>query len=477
MTSRSDKRPFWGFVGGLVVALAFGGLVAFTVQIMRLDPFAEFRTQGRDPDRITLSFGDVLYRRYQSGRLVASARIDRVEVDAQRRFFRARGLREGVVYSGGKGDPAVRFEAAEGVWNTYGREFVVSKGATLWGEDFRLRVQEFRFLETSQELVVPGKIEGRLADGTIEAQSLIYNVDSRFALLGPSVWTGRLQPPESEAKTTWTIKTSEIQQRGDVQVASDAEATDGEIIVKAKYIERNVKTDVIVATGEVQYFSRDTNVLAEKATVYRREKRAVIEGNVTVLVKAEDDETVAVVPLAPFRPVVPPEIARERPPAPRTDQDRELDRQLRSPDNWRQYPVQLYAQRVEVFYERGQRRAIATGEPQARQDLPGGRWRMLWAHRAVYDGEADRLRLESEGDDQGVRFLTSIGDDLVANWFEISTKEGEDAWSASRVSGVVVPDEEDLPQREGERGPNRNPPPAGPPPGLRGPIGAPAGRA
>ncbi|MBL8041035.1 MAG: hypothetical protein JNM04_06765 [Chthonomonas sp.] len=46
------------------------------------------------------------------------------------------------------------------------------------------------------------------------------------------------------------------------------------------------------------------------------------------------------------------------------------------------------------------------------------------------------------------RFKTSIGDDLRADWFLVSTKEGDEAWQGARVEGDVISEDEDLNDRD-----------------------------
>jgi hypothetical protein len=96
--------------------------------------------------------------------------------------------------------------------------------------------------------------------------------------------------------------------------------------------------------------------------------------------------------------------------------------------------------------------------------MNAGRWRAVWTATAFYDGEKDLLKLVSPDGHKTTRVKTSLGDDLICNWFEISTKEDDDAWQAFGAEGVVYPDDEDIPKAKPD--PNKKPPP------LRGQIGA-----
>ena len=50
----------------------------------------------------------------------------------------------------------------------------------------------------------------------------------------------------------------------------------------------------------------------------------------------------------------------------------------------------------------------------------------MWTNTARYDAENEILRLNGTKGKGDARLKNSIGDDLTANWFELSTAEGED---------------------------------------------------
>ena len=47
---------------------------------------------------------------------------------------------------------------------------------------------------------------------------------------------------------------------------------------------------MLTATGRVTYFSGKTDMIADQAVIYRKEKRAVFTGHVDMLVKAKKDQ-------------------------------------------------------------------------------------------------------------------------------------------------------------------------------------------
>jgi hypothetical protein len=297
---------------------------------------------------------------------------------------------------------------------------------------------------------------------------MLYSMADDSYSVGPIVWEGTTEGPlaeiQSQAKPThWKFETKGVSSfKGDLQVFPEGEATDGEIIVKAQLLERNIKTDVVTATGRVFYFSEKANLVCDKAVIYRKEKRAVLTGNVDMLVKPEDARKLAVEEIPPFRPMVPDEVAKGRPSPPsvqKSEAQKALDDEVRSSGTGRKYPVSVTAGKIEYWYAEGQRRAVITGAPQAMQQLAGERWRYVWAVRAEYDGEKERLKmLASDGKDD-LRMKTSLGDDVTARWIDLSTKEDEDDWSALGLKGDLYPDEDEIPKTNN------------PPPPLRGPIG------
>lgn len=445
----------------LAIGLGVGAYIGYSrfSKFIQTDYLARMRlTANPNKEKISLIFEKVRYHHYNREELLASARIDRVEVDQSRRFFRAVGLKNGIVYSKSRKNN-VGFDAKVGVWSVLGKSFEIKDGAHIFGKDFDVHVPSFAFNEQSREITVPGQVVGRLRDGSVKAIGITFNMTNNFFTVGPATWFGQVDAPlddkQAKKKSKWTIKSQGISsQDGDLMRLEKAEATDGEVVVKSDFLERNIKTDVITATGNVQYFSKEANMLCEKAVVDRKIKKATLEGNVSILVKSKDEQKLEVVPLQPFHPEVPPEVAENRPTAPPTEQDKEIDKQLRSSDNWKKYPVMVYCMKVEYWYEKGKRHALISGTPQARQEFPAGRWRQIWGSQANYDVENEVLRIDGNIGLKDARMRTSLGDDLIANWFQVSTKEGDKKWSAEDAEGVMVPDDEDMPDelRSGEGG-------------------------
>lgn len=448
---RFSKRITSGLAWVGMILLGIGGILWIRA-LLSIDPFARLRQPASIGSDVGIRLEDVQLRHYKGTQLRTSAKVARLDVRQDRMYLDLAGISDGVYYAP-KG--SFKFAADRADWNAVTRKIEVTSGAHVQNKDLDLTVTQFSVDQDQAALRVPGRLVGRLYDGNVEAMNLTYRLDNGNYSVGPASWEGLLAVPTQDGeknpkRARWKIKSEGlINHEGDIEKWPDGEATDGEVLVKADMVERNTKTDVITATGKVRYFSQKTNMTCEKAVIFHKEKRAVFTGNVHMLFKPEDqqDKPLMVEEIPPFRPAVPDEISKERPPAPAvTDQDNKLDEQIRSTESLKKYPVTAMSEKVEYWYARGNRHGIITGNPQARQELPGNRWRHIWTPKGLYDGEKETLRMVSSAGKKDTRVKTSLGDDLVCEWFQISTKDGDDAWSGKGVMGDVYPDEEEVPK-------------------------------
>lgn len=451
-------------VGPVSVAAGLGFLAYGAYRLTLTDPFDRFKPSATDSSLPAIELRGVTLRHYSKGKLSGQAEVQRVTIRQDRQVLDFEGITDGR-YRNDKRE--FKFDAKTATYATVARRLEVTSGANIVNADLNLKVPSFTYEGHRSRLLVPGQIKGRLYEGEVLASSLAYNLESGNFILGPAKWVGLASMPQQDGeppaqRSKWTIVTKGTSRRvGDVEVWNDADATDGEVIIKAPKVERNVKTDVVTATGRVLYFGKEANVVCDKVTIYRKEKRAVLEGNVTMLLKPKDQQKLEVAEIPPFRPMVPETVAGGRPPAPSNDDQRKREEELRSPKSVRKYPISVLATRIEYWYAKGNRHAVITGSPQARQDLPDGSWRHIWTNKALYDGEAETLRMVSSDGKRDTRIKTSVGDDLTAIWFQVSTKDDDESWEAEGVQGELFPDDSELP----DRNKNKNPP------GLQGPIG------
>jgi hypothetical protein len=453
------------------IALGAISLIAYLQWFVALDPFASYRRKMRlDPSKeVGVRMKNVRFDIFDDAKKVASCDVERVEIRRDRQLTELFNIRNGKMATD---EGNFQFTAAFGTYEQRTRLLSAQQGTRFWNENVDLKTEGFQYYQKVKRLDAEGKVEGKFYGGTIVAEHFEYLPMKEEASAGPVEWTGDLAANlqdvpgiEATKQKPWNVNGKGFIRKGDVQFFKNGWASDGEVILTADLVEHNTKTDVMTATGNVKYFSGRSNMVCEKAVIYRKERRAELTGNVTMLVKPKEQEKLEETTIPPFRPVVPETIAGARPPAPKTADEKKQDDELRQ-NNARKYPTQIWAEKIEYWYKKGSRHAVVTGSPQARQELPSGRWRHIWTTRAELNVETEWLRLDSAPDKKTTRMKTSLGDDLVAKWLRVSTKEGgEEEMEGEDVSGVVMSDDDDVNSRGG------NPPPPSTKPPLKGRIG------
>ncbi len=458
--SRSTKGAKWIGLGTGFIAMVVGGIYA--IPFVAKDAFAGYgREQGALGADTGIRMEGVKLRSYDKGKLVSQADIDRVDIRQDRQFYDFIGVHNGAVFNK---DGRIDFSSERATFDEISRQLRFDAGVNLKGKDFKIFAPRMTLDEQADTVQAPGPITGTLKGGKIAAMNFKYKIANEEFMAGPLHWQGQLPgeltkgAPVGQGKTSWNIE-GNVKSTKTGLTWTDARATDGEIIVKAPKIVQDRKTDVLTCTGKVYYFSKKANLVADGAIVYRKEKRVVLEGNVRMLTKPKDKADLTETEVPPFRPVVPESISQGRPEAPTPEeaqQQKDLDEALRSSKNVRDYPAMVKANKIEYWYGEGNRHAIATGVPEAFQELEGGRWRHIVAFKGLYDGEKETLRMESSAPaKREVTLKSSIGDDLAGFWFIVSTKEDDEAWEGDGVKGDIKVDDDELPKK-------KDPPP--PPP-------------
>jgi len=431
-----------------VLAIGGGGVLGliYVQAFAKIDPLLNMRKGNvKEPSELGIRLGDVHLVQYDGMQKIAEADVEHVFVTDDRRQYRLGGVSNGSYYS--KEGKQLRFSAPKAIWNSTYKLLTANDGVRVWNADMNLKTATFRIDGIRQTLYAPGSVEGLFYKGQIQSKNLLYSMKNEEARFGPTHWDGNmalsLQDGDKPQAKRWSFDNSNgtLSQRKGIQTFTNTTATDGEIIVKADKIERDTKTDIVTATGHVQYFSPESNMSCEKVVVYRSEKRAILSDTVNMLVKPKAKQTKAeIVEIPPFRPMVPKDIAEHRPDAPppqKTSQDKKLDQDLQDPKTIRDYPMAIKADKIEYWYGKGKRHAIITGDPQARQELPGGRWRHVWAFQAFYDGEKELLRMVSKAGGTDVKYQSSNDDDTMAKEVTVSTEEGNDDLEAIGTTGKV----------------------------------------
>ena len=448
--------------------------------LSRINPFDQYRTSSDELDpRFVVSLEETEFRHYKGPLLQASANVGRLDVMNDEHTIDLHAVRDGMMVRDGR---KYHFDATDANYMSASSLLTVRSNAHLSGSDFDLRSDNLTFDGNREILDVVSPVSGKFHGGDLVAATFHYVVPSgyfkatKITYNGPVDFDADLRQATQAKRTHWDFHCDNMEQSKtdkNVLLYSAGDATDGEIIVSAPHFESNNKTDVLVATGGIKYFSAKSNVIADKITVFRKEKRAVLEGHVQMLVKPKKDEDappkVEVIP--PFTPSVPESISTGRAPAPNTDLEaqKKQDETVRSAKNIHDYPMVVVCDRIEYFYEKGKRSANISGHPQARQELPEGAWRYIWASSAKYDGEAETMLLRNSAPNKkDVRLKNSIGDDIIAIEITVSTKDDDDYFKATKPEGVVYTLDDDDPR---EKKPTKGNDKKVPPPPLKGKIG------
>ena len=324
--------------GGAVIVLG----VAWLQALAKLDPFADRRQIDTEPlgDKVAIRMQDVEMRQYEGPKLTASARIGSIAIKDNRQEVSLFAVSDGRYYAS-KGNFAFTSERVD--WNAVTQTAAFIGAGAIRNKDVDLKAANFTYNEKQRMLDIPGKVSGRFFDGKVQADGLRYDLAKDSFATGPVKWAGLMPNPFQQAGGPPARSRWKVDFPGGTEIVNGLQkapkggwATDGEIKVIADYFERDMKTDVLTAKGNVRYYSAKANLTAEAAIVDRKAKKATLTGKVDMLLKPKDREVLEEIEIPPFRPTVPDQISKERPPAPVTSDE---DREVSSTKNIRKYPV------------------------------------------------------------------------------------------------------------------------------------------
>ena len=225
----------------------------------------------------------------------------------------------------------------------------------------------------------------------------------------------------------------------------------------APIVQQNKKTDVLNASGGIEYYSGKADIKADSCVVYRKEKRVVLSGHVFMYVKpkAQEDDPPKIEKLPDFKPVTPEQVVAIHSDKPLSkDEAKEREDEIRSSKNLRDFPLVVSSDRIEYWYAKGSRHAMITGSPQARQGLKGDEWRHVWSRSSFYDGEKETLKLMSAEKKQEALMKNSLGDHMQNEYLIVSTKEDDDTIEGGTGQGSIYSSDDDIPKDD-----KKNPPP------------------
>ena len=446
------------------------GVYKGTRQILKADPLAAYKKPIKNelPSNVAVFMKETDFTRVEPNQPAAKCFVKEMSIAQNRQMYDFVGVSKGQLTWK---KALYEFSADRGNWNGYAKQLVLDGKVKLKGSKFDLDSQELSYDEVKKTLRVPRPVTGKLYGGDLKVANFLYNMDKEEYSTGAGEWKGVLanfaqgDVPTVDTKKSWEFKYESYGRKDGFDVFKNARATDGEVIIIAADIKREVKTDVLTASGDVKYFGKKANMIADKIVVYRKEKRAVVTGRVTMLVKPKSQENDKLVEgtLPPMLPAIPDSISKNRPPAPKdTEKQKQREDTVRSGSNLRDYPLTITAERIEYWYKKGERRAKINGNPQARQELPEGEWRYVWANSAFYDDEKEILKLDSAPGKRDVIMKNSLDDEMFGVSGTIVTKEGVDEFEFKTGNGkLTTTDDDDIPPTKSGGGGG----------GLAGPIG------
>jgi len=419
-------------------------------QFLREDAFATKERSRASSTPFAIKLEDVEFRHYDGHALIAAADAKTVEVMRDRQTLALQGIKNGV-YAGK--EEMVRFSSTDALWRAQRKLLTIEGNVRLKNKDLNVTCGHATLDNLAGKIDAQEDVVGTAYGGKLRAAHLKYATKTGAATAGPVEWSGmlalNLQEEEGEApRTNWKIRGEKFSYSGkNSQVAdyTNAYATDDEIILIAPKVSHDRKTDVVTATGRVQYFSVKANLVADKVVVYRKERRAVLTGGVQMLVKPKKEQQgkPKVEQMPAFQPLNPEQVKPSPLPGKLTPEQKKQLEQIRDNKTLQDFPMAVVSDKIEYWYGRGARRAVITGEPQARQVLSEGRWRHMWSFVAYYDGEKEILKLVSTKGKKDTRMKNSIGDDMMADWMDLSTKEDDETLNGAGFTGDLVPLDDD----------------------------------
>ncbi len=430
-----------GLIGALVLLAPW--LYSKTTDYVRSDAFAAMRgsSAAKAPaSGVEIDKADI--RHYRGQKLLSKAVAGKVRISADRRSFELFDVTDGI-YNTDKG--SMEFAAREATWNAPLKTLFINKEVHVKNKDADLRTSQLTFSERTGIVEAKKEISGQIYGGEVKAVTLRYNSNTGAFVAGPTSWNGmvKLKVQDggvAETPSKWKMNGDDMKYGGtanQVMTVTNGTGTDTEIIVKGAVVEWNRKTDVVVATGGAKYFGPEANLWANKITIYRKEKRAVLEGNVRMLVRpeSEQEQPGKEIPMPEFKLLDVDKVNIKPAGAPKSEADKKAIEDLRSNETMKRYPTQVASDFIEYWYGKGNRKADIKGNPQARQDFASGMWRHVWTETAKYDGEKDLLTLFAGGKAKA-RMKNSYGDDAYTpQFFVVSTKKDDETFSGKEIEG------------------------------------------
>ncbi len=419
-------RNWRAAIPSALALVCIAGLAWCVHRLQQIDPFARLNPLYADAGmgNVLIRFTQTEVRARQLNQPLWRMKVKRADLSRDRQRWLLEGVQEAVLYDDGK--PAWRLTAAHAVYEGASR-FLQVADARLRGNPVQLTCSQATWRDQKRELQCLGIIRGSLRDGEFTAQALRYlGGEKRLVAEGVRlVMHTSLEPiaflqtePAKQEASEKQTKTRRVEvefkrleeQQGKTRIGEGLVIRDGDTLMTADRAEQDIEAQIIHATGNLRVTDPRVELSADRVTIELREKRAVLEGNVKILVKPKQSEQTGAQPAS--------------------EETRSLKTEMRE-------PVQITCNRAENLYQK--KIITLTGDLKMVQLLKeNGKTRTLTAQKAVYNSRSEQVQLI--GDVHGV---DEKGQELIAPEILVSVKEGDEWLKITQPGKMVILVEEE----------------------------------
>lgn len=408
--------------------ICIAGLAWSVNWLQQIDPFARFNPlyaqAGMGDVFVRFTETDVLAR--QLNRPLWRMKVQRADLSRDRQRWLLDGVREAVLYDDGQ--PLWRLKAEQAQYEGASR-FLQVRDAYLRGKPVQLYCSQLTWRDQTRELQCVGIIRGALRDGEFIATALRYlGREQRLIAEGVNLTVRTAQNPvaflQKEPQSSEKLaKTRRVEvtfrrleeQQGKTRIGEGLVIRDGDTLMTADRAEQDIEAQVIYATGNLRVTDPRVEISADKLTIELKTKRALLEGNVQILVKPKQSEAQNAQPVS--------------------EETRSLKTEMRE-------PVQITCDRAENLYQ--EKVVTLTGNLKMVQVLKeSGKTRTLTAQKAVYNSRTEQVQLVGE-----VHGVDEKGQELFAPEILVSVKEGEEWLKIAQPGRMVIIVEEEEETKE-----------------------------
>ncbi len=406
--------------------MCIAGLAVSIHRLQQIDPFARLNPAYAQAGmgNVVVRFSETEIRARQLNRLLWRMKVQRIDLARDRQTWLVDGVREAVLYEDGR--PAWRLTAAGARYEGASRFLQIAE-AHLKGDPVQLYCSQATWRDQTRELQCAGTVRGSLRDGEFTAQSLRYLgwekrliAEQVHLLIHTSLQPiaflqeepSRTQANDRQTRTRRVEVTFQRieEQQGKTRIGEGLVIRDGDTVMTADRAEQDIEAQIIHATGNLRVTDPRVELSADRLTIELKDKRAVLEGNVTILVKPKQSEQANAQPVE--------------------EETRSLRTEMRE-------PVQITCDRAENLYQK--KIITLTGNLKMVQTLrESGKTRTLTAEKAVYNSRTEQVQLVGK-----VYAVDEKGQELSAPEVLVSVKEGDEWLKITQPGKLVILVEEE----------------------------------